>query len=168
MGSRELGMSRLAARVDQLGSETAFVAAAEAAAAAATGQRVYPFHLGDLNMPTPPNITEAAFRAIRDGKTGYCPNAGIAELREAIAAVVGEARGLRYDPENVSVQPGGKPVIGKFLLTLMNPGDEVLYPNPGFPIYESQIEFLGAKSGRLKAVAYPLILPWRFCPIPGR
>ena len=132
-----------AARVDDLGTETAFAAAAEAAAAAATGQKVYPFHLGDLNIPTPANITEAALRAIRDGKTGYCPNGGIAPLREAIAADVGAARGLAYGPDNVSVQPGGKPVIGKFLLTLMDPGDEVLYPDPGFPIYSSLIEFFG-------------------------
>jgi aspartate/methionine/tyrosine aminotransferase len=95
----------LAERVDRLGTETAFTAAAEAAAAAATGQKVYPFHLGDLDIPTPGNVVEAAFRAIRDGKTGYCPNGGIAPLREAIAADVGGARGLAYGPENVSVQP---------------------------------------------------------------
>ena len=143
MESDRTDVRALAERVDDLGTETAFAAAAEAAAAAATGQKVYPFHLGDLNIPTPANITEAALRAIRDGKTGYCPNGGIAPLREAIAADVGAARGLAYGPDNVSVQPGGKPVIGKFLLTLMDPGDEVLYPDPGFPIYSSLIEFFG-------------------------
>jgi len=143
MESQQVDLSGLAARVSHLGSETAFVAAAEAAAAAANGQKVYPFHLGDLNMATPENITEAAFRAVRDRKTGYCPNAGIPELRESIALDVGRARGLSYGVDNVSVQPGGKPVIGKFLLTTMNPGDEVLFPNPGFPIYESFIGFLG-------------------------
>ena len=96
-----------------------------------------------MDLRTPENIVEAAFRAIRDGKTGYCPNAGIPELREALAADVGAARGVDYGPQHVAVQPGGKPVIEKFLLTLMDPGDEVLYPSPGFPIYESQIEFLG-------------------------
>jgi aspartate/methionine/tyrosine aminotransferase len=96
-----------------------------------------------LDLPTPGNIVEAAFRAVRDGKTGYCPNAGIPELRETLAADVAASHGLELGPENVAVQPGGKPVIEKFLLTLMDPGDEVLYPSPGFPIYESQIEFLG-------------------------
>ncbi len=135
-----------AARVDDLGTETVFAVAADCAALAATGRTVYPFHLGDLNIPTPANITEAAFRAIAEGKTGYCPNGGIAPLREAIAADVGGARGIAYGPEHVSVQPGGKPVIGKFLLTLMDPGDEVLYPNPGFPIYSSLIEFFGGRA----------------------
>ena len=135
-----------AARVDDLGTETVFAVAAEAAALAAQGRTVYPFHLGDLNLATPRNIAEAATKAMRDGKTTYCPNAGIAELREAIAHDVGTARGLSYGVENVSVQPGGKPVIGKFLLALMDPGDEVLYPNPGFPIYSSLIEFFGGRA----------------------
>ena len=82
-------------------------------------------------------------KAIGDGYTGYCPGAGIPELRDAIARDVGSKRGLHYSAENVSVQPGGKPVIGKFLATVMNPADEVLYPNPGYPIYESQIEYQG-------------------------
>jgi aspartate/methionine/tyrosine aminotransferase len=130
-------------RVGRLGTETAFAVSAECAAWAAKGHTVYPFHLGDLDLPTPPNIMEAADRAMRDGKTGYCPNGGIPQLREALAADVAASHGLTYGPENVAIQPGGKPVIEKFLLALMDPGDEVLYPNPGFPIYESQIEFLG-------------------------
>jgi aspartate/methionine/tyrosine aminotransferase len=132
-----------AARVAQLGTETVFAVSAEAAALAAQGKTVYPFHLGDLNLATPDNIVEASFKAIREGKTTYCPNAGIPLLREALAEDVGRARGLDYAAENVSVQPGGKPVIAKFLLTLMDPGDEVLYPNPGFPIYGSLIDFFG-------------------------
>jgi len=135
--------SPLAERVGRLGTETAFAVSAEASAWKSLGHTVYPFHLGDLDLPTPENVVEAAFRAIRAGKTGYCPNAGIPELREALAANVGASHGIAYGAENVAVQPGGKPVIEKFLLTLMNPGDEVLYPSPGFPIYESQIEFLG-------------------------
>ena len=135
--------SPVAERISRLGTETAFAVSAEADAWRALGHTVYPFHLGDMDLPTPENIVEAAFRAIRDGKTGYCPNAGIPELREALAADVGASHGVAYGPENVAVQPGGKPVIEKFLLTLMDPGDEVLYPSPGFPIYESQIEFLG-------------------------
>ncbi|MEE4276355.1 MAG: aminotransferase class I/II-fold pyridoxal phosphate-dependent enzyme, partial [Thermoleophilia bacterium] len=91
----------------------------------------------------PRNVVEAAARAIADRKTGYCPNGGIPELRQALADEISATHGVAYGPENVAVQPGGKPVIGKFLLALMDPGDEVLYPNPGFPIYESQIQFLG-------------------------
>lgn len=137
------GEPDLAARVSRLGTETVFAVSAEAGALAARGRRVYPFHLGDLDLPTPEHIVEASLKAIRDGKTTYCPNAGIPELRDALAADVGRARGLVYARENVSVQPGGKPVIAKFLLALMDPGDEVLYPNPGFPIYGSLIEFFG-------------------------
>jgi len=134
---------KFADRIQRLGTETAFAVSSEAAAWAAQGHTVYPFHLGDMNIPTPANVVDAAVRAIKDGKTGYCPNAGIPKLREILAADVGASRGMHYSMENVAVQPGGKPTIGKFLLALMNPGDEVLYPSPGYPIYESQIEFLG-------------------------
>ena len=133
----------LAERVSRLGTETAFAVSAEANDWKALGHTVYPFHLGDLDLPTPRTIVDHAEWAIRAGKTGYCPNAGIPELREALADELSATHGLTYAPENVAVQPGGKPVIEKFLLTLMDPGDEVLYPSPGFPIYESQIEFLG-------------------------
>ncbi|MBT8360636.1 MAG: pyridoxal phosphate-dependent aminotransferase, partial [Deltaproteobacteria bacterium] len=134
---------KLADRVNNLGTETAFVVASQAAAYAAAGNRVFPFHLGDLNLPTPPNIIEAAYRAMKDGRTGYTPNGGLPQLRELLAEDFNRTRGTSFVSDNVAVQPGGKPVISKFLLTLMNPGDEVLYPNPGFPIYESQIEFHG-------------------------
>ena len=134
---------QIADRIRRLGTETAFAVSAEAAEWHAQGHIVYPFHLGDMDLPTPDNVVEASFRALRDGKNGYCPNAGIPPLREALAADVGASHRLELGPENVAVQPGGKPVIGKFILALMNPGDEVLYPNPGYPIYESQIEFHG-------------------------
>lgn len=135
----------LAKRMEVLGTETAFAVGAEAADLASKGVKVYPFHLGDLDMLTPKHIREAASRAMDEGKTGYCPNAGITPLREALAEDIGGARGLPLDGGNVSVQPGGKPVIGKFIMAFMNPGDEVLYPNPGFPIYESMIGFHGGK-----------------------
>ena len=135
--------SRIAQRIARLGTETAFAVSAEAAAFAAEDHHVYPFHLGDINIPTPENIVEASFKAIRDGRTGYCPSAGIPALRAALAADMSASHGVQYAAENVAIQPGGKPVIGKFVLTLMNPGDKVLYPNPGYPIYESQIEFHG-------------------------
>ena len=132
----------LAERIGRLGTETAFAVSAEAAEWRSLGHTVYPFHLGDMDLPTPENIVEAAFRAVRDGKTGYCPNAGILQLRQALADEIATTHGVPCGPQNVAIQPGGKPVIEKFLLTLMDPGDEVLYPSPGFPIYESQIEFL--------------------------
>ena len=134
---------RVAARISRLGTETAFSVSAEANEWQALGHTVFPFHLGDLDLPTPQNIVDAAEKAIRDGKTGYCPNAGIPPLREALAADVAASHGLELGPQNVVIEPGGKPVIGKFILALMDPGDEVLYPNPGYPIYESQIEFNG-------------------------
>jgi len=133
----------LATRLDNLGTETAFAVSLAAAEWGAKGNRIFPFHLGDINLPTSQNIVDAMNKAIADGKTGYCPGAGIPQLREALAANVGADRGLSFDVSNVVVQPGGKPVITKFIQTIMNPGDEVLYPNPGYPIYESQIEYFG-------------------------
>ena len=137
---------KMADRIERLGVETAFAVSAEAAAFAAKGNKVYPFHLGDLNILTPSNIMDAAEAAMRGGKTGYCPNAGVPQLRQLLADDIRRSHGIDYTMENVSIQPGGKPVIGKFLLALMNPGDEVLYPNPGYPIYESQIEFQGGRA----------------------
>ena len=132
---------KIADRMNLLGSETAFAVSAEAAKLAATGKKIYPFHLGDINLPTPKTISNAVSEAINQGKTGYCPAPGIPELREALAIDVGEARGIKYDLDNVSVQPGGKPSIGKYIAAMMEKGDSILYPNPGYPIYESQIEF---------------------------
>lgn len=137
---------QLAERVSRLGTETAFAVSAKAAAYAAKGNKVYPFHLGDMNIITPENVREAAIRAMTDGNTGYCPNYGLPKLREVLAADINRSHGTHYTMESVAIQPGGKPVIGKFILALMNPGDEVLYPNPGYPIYESQIEFHGGKA----------------------
>ncbi len=134
---------RLASRLQNLGTETAFAVSLAAHEWGARGNRVYPFHLGDMNLATPGNVVAAMDRAIADGRTGYCAAAGIAPLREALAADVGARRNLSFTPGNVVVQPGGKPVIGKFVQTVMEPGDEVLYPNPGYPIYESQIEYYG-------------------------
>ena len=139
-------MSRIAERISRLGTETAFAVTAEAAAWGARGNKIYPFHLGDLNIQTPEDVMEASIKAMKEGKTGYCPTAGVPLLREALAADISASRGVKYAMENVAIQPGGKPVIGKFIQALMNPGDEVLYPNPGYPIYESQIEYYGGKA----------------------
>ena len=136
----------LAERLSNLGTETAFAVSLAAAEWASKGNRVFPFHLGDINLATPANIAVAMNAAIADGKTGYCAAAGIAPLREALADDVGSRRGLAFSAANVVVQPGGKPVIGKFIQTVMNPGDGVLYPNPGYPIYESMIEYHGGQS----------------------
>ncbi len=138
--------NRIASRIDHLGTETAFAVSGDAAAWASSGHQVYPFHLGDMNIRTPENIIEAAHRAMLDGNTGYTPAAGIPALREALADSVSQSRGIAVDPAQVSIQPGGKPVIGKFLTAVMEPGDGVLYPNPGYPIYESQVDFLGGRA----------------------
>ena len=137
---------QFAARLESLGTESAFEVARQAAEWKAAGNEVFPFHIGDFNMPTPQRVVDAMNRAIENGKTGYCPPPGIPELREALADDVGKLRDINYAMENVIVQPGGKPTIGKFILAVMEPGDEVLYPSPGFPIYESMIEFHGGKA----------------------
>jgi aspartate/methionine/tyrosine aminotransferase len=133
----------LAKRLNNLGTETAFAVSEAAAAWKTQGHPVYPFHLGDIDIPTPSNIVEAQQCAIANGKTGYAPAAGIPPLREALAADVGSRRGIPVTPDRVVVEPGGKPVVTKFIQAVMEPGDEVLYPNPGYPIYESQIEYFG-------------------------
>ncbi|MBC8345101.1 MAG: aminotransferase class I/II-fold pyridoxal phosphate-dependent enzyme [Candidatus Marinimicrobia bacterium] len=133
-------------QLHKLGTETAFAVSAQATRWAEKGHKVYPFHLGDINLATPENIVDATLKAIRDGYTGYCPANGILPLREALAHDVGSKRSVVYEPSQVSIQPGGKPTIGKFISAIMNPGDEVLYPNPGYPIYESQIEYQGGNA----------------------
>ena len=135
----------LASRTERLGTETAFAVSLAAAEWQAKGNRVYPFHLGDIDLATPSNIVEAMNRAIADGKTGYCPAAGIPALRSALAQNIATDRGMELQAENIVVQTGGKPVITKFVQTIVNPGDGVLYPNPGYPIYESQVEYYGGR-----------------------
>ena len=121
-------MTEFAYRLKSLGTETAFAVSLDATEFAAQGNKVYPFHLGDLDLHTPPNIMAAAVKAMRDGKTGYNPAAGIPQLRDTLAEVVSAERGISYGRNNVVIQPGGKPVISKFIQALMNPGDGVLYP----------------------------------------
>ena len=133
-------------QLQKLGTETAFAVSAKAKKWAEKGNKVYPFHLGDINLPTPENIVEATIKSIKDGLTGYCPSEGIFPLREALANDIGSKRGVSYDPHNVAVQPGGKPTIGKFISSILDSGDEILYPNPGYPIYESQIEYQGGRA----------------------
>ena len=133
----------IAERMSRIGTETAFSVSLEASQLARQGKKIYPFHLGDMNIITPTNVMDAAVEAMKKGKTGYSPTAGIPELREALAKDISASRKLNLTADHVSIQPGGKPTIGKFIMVAMNPGDKVLYPNPGYPIYESQIEFHG-------------------------
>ena len=121
----------IAQRMNKIGTETAFAVSLEAGILARQGKKIYPFHLGDLNLITPPIVMDAAIDAMKKGKTGYCPTAGIPELREALARDVGQSRKIQLTADNISIQPGGKPTIGKFIMAAMNPGDKVLYPNPG-------------------------------------
>ena len=140
-------------RLDCLGTETAFLVSKDANEFASKGNKIYPFHLGDINITTPKNIIEKSEFAMKDGKTGYVPSEGIPALRDALAEKLGDERNINLTRDNIIVQPGGKPVILKFIHSLMDPGDEVLYPNPGYPIYESQIEYNG---GIAKAYSYNL------------
>jgi aspartate/methionine/tyrosine aminotransferase len=131
--------------MSQLGVESAFDVLLRARALEAQGRNVIHLELGEPDFPTPAHIVEAAKRALDEGWTHYGPTPGQPELREAIAAHISRTRGIPIGPQNVSVVPGGKPIMFFAFLALLEPGDEVIYPNPGFPIYESMIRFLGAK-----------------------
>ncbi len=135
---------RLAARMDHIGTETAFEAAARARALAASGRDIVHLHLGEPDFDTPPNIVEAAVRALRDGQTHYAPPPGVPAFREAIAADFTRRRGAEVSPDRVVVTPGAKPIMAYTMMALVGPGDEVLVPDPGFPIYESMARFMGA------------------------
>lgn len=134
---------KLAGRMDRLGSETAFSVLAKAKALEAQGREVVHLEIGEPDFPTPEHIVEAGCRALRDGETHYTPSAGIPELREAIAEDISRSRGIAVDPTQVVVTPGGKPIMFFVILALIERGDEVLMPNPAFPIYESMVNFVG-------------------------
>jgi aspartate/methionine/tyrosine aminotransferase len=135
---------KLAERMSRIGVESAFDVLVKARALEAQGRRVVHLEIGEPDFPTPPHIVEAAKEALDQGWTHYGPTQGQPELREAVAEYVSSTRGIRVDAERVSIVPGGKPIIFFPMLALLEPGDEVIYPNPGFPIYESMIRFLGA------------------------
>jgi len=134
-----------AKRMDGLGTETAFEVLAKAKALEKQGREVIHLEIGEPDFDTPNNIKEAAIKAMKAGYTHYVPASGISELREAIAEYLSESRGIDVDPEEVVVTPGAKPIIFFSILACVEPGDEVMYPNPGFPIYESMINFVGAR-----------------------
>jgi aspartate/methionine/tyrosine aminotransferase len=137
-------MLTLAAGMSRLGTETAFDVLARAKALEDEGRDIINLGIGQPDFPTPDNIVEAAVRALRDGHHGYTPAGGIKELREAVAADVEARRGVAVEPGNVLVVPGGKVTMFFAILMFGEAGAEILYPNPGFPIYQSAIEFSGA------------------------
>ncbi len=137
---------RLARRMSRLGTETAFEVLVKARALEAKGRDIVHLEIGEPDFDTPANIIEAASDALHKGWTHYGPSAGLPTLREAIAEDVSKSRRVKVTPEEVVVVPGGKPIIFFSILALIEEGDEVIYPNPGFPIYESMINFLGAKA----------------------
>ncbi|MGQ9568635.1 MAG: pyridoxal phosphate-dependent aminotransferase [Anaerolineae bacterium] len=138
-------MLRLAQAMHRLGTETAFEVLQRARQMEAQGREIVHLEIGEPDFDTPAHIVEAAVEALRRGETHYTPSAGIPPLREAIAAYISRTRGIPVDAEQVVVVPGGKPILFFTILALCEPGDEVVYPNPGFPIYESMIQFVGAK-----------------------
>ena len=134
----------IADRMHRMGTEAAFRVLARAKALETEGRDVIHLEMGEPDFTTPGHIVEAAIQALRDGHTGYAPAAGFMPLREAIAADVAATRHIPVDPAQVVVCPGGKPVIFYTILATVNPGDEVVYPDPGFPIFESMTNAVGA------------------------
>jgi len=137
---------RLASRMDRLGTETAFVVLAKARALEAQGRDIVHLEIGEPDFDTPTHIIEAAVTALYKGYTHYGPSAGLPELRAVIAEQAGKERGVTYKPEQVVVTPGAKPIMFYTIMALIGEGDEAIYPNPGFPIYESMINFMGGKA----------------------
>src|SRR6266403_4760717 len=137
---------RLAKRMARLGTETAFEVLVKARALEAKGRDIVHLEIGEPDFDTPRNIIDAGCDALHKGFTHYGPSAGLPQLRETIAHYVSETRRVDATPEEVVVVPGGKPIIFFSILALVEEGDEVIYPNPGFPIYESMINYIGAKA----------------------
>jgi aspartate aminotransferase len=144
---------KLASRMSRLGTETAFEVLARARALEAKGRNIVHLEIGEPDFDTPANVVEAGVKALKSGKTHYSPSAGSPELRKVVADYISETRRLNVVPDQVVVVPGGKPIIFYTILSLCQAGDEAIYPNPGYPIYESMIKFSGAK-----AVPYRLLM----------
>ena len=143
---------KLADRMSRLGTESAFEVLAQAKALEAQGKKIVHMEIGEPDFDTPAHIGEAAYRAIQDGYTHYGPSAGLREHNQAVADYFNNRYGLDYGVENIVVAPGAKPFLFFAILALAGEGEEVIYPNPGFPVYESVAEFAGAK-----AVPLPLL-----------
>ena len=143
---------KLAQKMSRIGTESAFEVLARARALEKQGRNVIHLEIGEPDFPTPRHIVEAGKRALDEGWTKYGPTQGFPELREAIAAYISRTRGITVGAENVCVVPGGKPIMYFLMTALLEPGDEVIFPDPSFPIYESLIHFLGAT-----AVGVPVV-----------
>jgi len=137
---------QFANRLARLGTESAFEVLARAKQLEARGKSVVHLEIGEPDFDTPRNICEAAKKAIDAGYTHYCPSAGIPEARKAVAEYFSKTRGVNAAVENVVIMPGAKPLIFNVIFALVNEGDEVIYPNPGYPIYESVVDYCGAKA----------------------
>ena len=137
---------RLASRMSRLGTETAFEVLNKARALERQGKDIVHLEIGEPDFDTPTNVVEAAVAALHKGWTHYGPSAGLPELRQAIAEYVSRTRGVPVASDEVVVVPGGKPIIFFSILSLVDEGDEVIYPNPGFPIYESMINYVGGRA----------------------
>src|SRR3989454_1387058 len=136
---------QLAEKMSRIGTESAYEVLAKARELEKQGKKIIHLEIGEPDFPTPAHVIEAGKRALDEGWTKYGPSSGFPELREAIAAHVSRTRNIEVGADNVCVVPGGKPVMFFSMVALLEAGDEVIYPNPGFPIYESMIRFLGAK-----------------------
>jgi len=138
-------MLQLAENLNRLGTETAFEVLARAAELQRQGRDIINLGIGQPDFQTPPHIVEAAIKALRDGHHGYTPAQGILPLREAVAADLKRRHGVEVNPDNIVIMPGGKPTMFFSILMFGEPGSEIMYPDPGFPIYRSMIEYTGAK-----------------------
>jgi len=136
---------KLAERMSRIGTESAFEVLAKARALEQQGRSIIHLEIGEPDFPTPAHVVAEGQRALGDGWTKYGPTAGLPELRASIAAYISRTRGVKVGAENVCVVPGGKPIMFFLMIALLEPGDEVIYPDPAFPIYESMIRFLGAE-----------------------
>ncbi|MEK7746945.1 MAG: aminotransferase class I/II-fold pyridoxal phosphate-dependent enzyme, partial [Elusimicrobiota bacterium] len=136
---------KYAQRMQLLGTETAFEVLVKARALEAKGRSIVHLEIGEPDFDTPKNIRAAAAKALEQGFTHYGPSAGLPEVRAAVAKYISRDRGLSVSPEQVVVTPGGKPVMTFSFFACVDPGDEVILPDPGFPIYESVVRFIGAK-----------------------
>jgi aspartate aminotransferase len=139
-------MIHIAKRMQRLGTETAFEVLAKARALEAEGKNIVHLQIGEPDFDTPVNIRAAAKKALDEGWTHYSASAGLLQARQAIAKHVTETRGFTVNPDQVVITPGGKPIMNFAITACVDEGDEVIYPNPGYPIYESVIEFIGAKA----------------------
>jgi aspartate aminotransferase len=141
-----VGKKLLADRMNNLGTETAFVVLARAKELEAQGRDIVHLEIGEPDFETPDNIKDAAIKALREGYTHYGPAAGLPQAREAFAEYISKDRGVKVSPNQIVISPGAKPIMFYTILALVDPGDEVIYPNPGFPIYESMIKYVGGKA----------------------